>query len=82
MPPLTPKTLVGYPAQERQLPSAAKSPPSTTYFTIPKPIMSSKAAVSKPSDTKDAEKPAQKPNVSLEEDDEFEDFPVEGELPH
>ncbi|KAL0637475.1 26S proteasome complex subunit [Maublancomyces gigas] len=38
--------------------------------------MSSKTAVSKPSDPKDADKPAQKPNVSLEEDDEFEDFPA------
>lgn len=44
--------------------------------------MSSKTAVSKPSDPKDADKPAQKPNVSLEEDDEFEDFPVSGELRH
>lgn len=44
--------------------------------------MSSKTAVSKPSDPKDADKPAQKPNVSLEEDDEFEDFPAPGELRH
>lgn len=42
--------------------------------------MSSKTAASKPSDPKDTDKPVQKPNVSLEEDDEFEDFPVEGEL--
>lgn len=41
--------------------------------------MSSKVAAPKSSDPKD-DKPTQKPNVSLEEDDEFEDFPVEGEL--
>lgn len=44
-------------------------------------VMSSKTTTSKSSDLKD-DKPAQKPNVSLEEDDEFEDFPVEGELLH
>lgn len=44
--------------------------------------MSSKTAVPKSSDPKEADKPVQKPNVSLEEDDEFEDFPVEGELLH
>ncbi|KAH0603753.1 uncharacterized protein LAJ45_07396 [Morchella importuna] len=38
--------------------------------------MSSKVAAPKSSDPKD-DKPTQKPNVSLEEDDEFEDFPVE-----
>lgn len=35
------------------------------------------------SDSKDSSQPlsAQKPAAQLEEDDEFEDFPVEGELP-
>jgi 26 proteasome complex subunit DSS1 len=39
--------------------------------------MSSQTVTPKSSDPKDADKPVQKPNVSLEEDDEFEDFPVE-----
>jgi hypothetical protein len=39
-----------------------------------------KSGAAGPVDAKDADKTKeQKPNVSLEEDDEFEDFPVSGE---
>jgi len=43
---------------------------------------SSSAAKSKSSDTKDTSQPlqSQKPAAQLEEDDEFEDFPVEGDI--
>ena len=63
-------------------PSLQQHPTSASNITK----MSSSSKPSKATDPKDSalvdkSKESQKQALSLEEDDEFEDFPVEGELP-